>query len=92
MEQVRLPEFEERVGLLWDLEEIQALGLEADDDNGSFDTRRLDELLEFCAKHPGFHLVTALDDDSYVNEVAIANRVAYFLARGDTASLIGLPD
>ena len=90
VEKVPVEEFEERVGLLWELDEIAALGLEADDDNGSFDTSRLEELDEFCQSHPELHIVTSLDDDTYLNDVAIANRVAYFLAKGSREPLIGV--
>jgi hypothetical protein len=82
--------FYERVGLLIedDLDRLEALGFGEDmvEDNGMFDTDRLRALEQFCKSHPGYHIVTLIEEDGeliYVNRVAFANRYGYYLADGD---------
>lgn len=78
----RFDEFAKAVGLLMedDVDRLRALGF-SPDDNGSFETDKLPDLVAFCEKHPDYHIVT-LCDEGYCNDVRWVNRQLYYLADG----------
>ena len=70
--------FAKAVGLVEDLERLQALGVSTHDfdSSGRFDTDKLPKLLALCEQHPEYHIVTECEE-GYDNSVRFVNRLCY---------------
>ncbi len=76
-------------GTYWD-----KIGIRPDNENGTFDIRRLNELIDFCKKHPKYHILTeTTDGDDFsnettmppvtiTNEIRFINRLEFYLGNG----------
>jgi hypothetical protein len=73
--------FFRQVGRVWIYEELMFLGLEPDWPTGEFGRDRLHLLQDFCAREPGYHIISCKDHKLY-NKLVPDARV-YHLADGD---------
>ena len=80
-------------GMLVEETDWDKIGIYPDDENGMFDVRRLDELKDFCARNPKYHILTNTSDGddrttdevaviTISNEIRIINRLNYYLGDG----------
>ena len=76
-----MDEFERRVGLISDYEELSWLGFNIDNFCGIFHPWRLAELLDFCRLNCDYHVVTGIGPGRYINR-CVPDGGSYFLARG----------
>ncbi len=79
-------------GTNWD-----RVGIQPDNENGTFDLSRLNELKDFCAKNPKYHVLTeTTDGDDFsnettmppvtiTNEIRFVNRLEFYLGNGSTS-------
>ncbi len=75
-------EFRRRVAVLVDYE-FEEVDIIPDSMIGTFDNHRLDELQDFCAKNPDYHIVSNVNVGLYFNK-ALPDAQAFYLAEGDT--------
>ena len=84
-------EFFSRVGVITDDTDFQEIGIQPNRPKGGFEKRRSRELLEFCKRHREYHIVSRVDDVTYVNSFTHMG-LGYFLARGDDDLSLALCD
>lgn len=75
-------EFFRTTGLVIDLVRVRRLGLETKDVFASFRSEEMDDVLDFCASHPEFHVVSYLGEGIYINRYD-ARGFIFQLAEGD---------
>ena len=63
--------------------EFEDVDIVPDSITGVFDNHRLDELIEFCAKNPDYHIVSSVNVGLYFNKV-VPHAQEFFLAEGDS--------
>jgi hypothetical protein len=76
-----LQQFFKRVGQIWIFEELMFLGVEPERLTGRFRSKSVHLLQDFCAKEPGYHIISCQDYKIYNRYLAKAN--GYYLADGD---------
>jgi hypothetical protein len=81
-------------GMLIEETDWDKVGIHPDDENGTFDIHRLNELMDFCKKHPKYHILTeTTDGDDFsdentvppvtiTNEIRFVNRLNFYLGKG----------
>lgn len=75
-------EFDRQTGMICDPEKVRSLGLYTKDVIASFYKSDVQDLLDFCAENPKYHIVTILTPSIYVNRYD--DRASMFhLANGD---------
>lgn len=70
------------------------VGIYPDNENGTFDIHRLQELKDFCVKNPKYHILTDTSDGddfsdentmppvTITNEIRFINRLEFYLGNG----------
>ncbi len=81
-------------GMLIEETDWDRVGIHPDEENGTFDIHRLQELKDFCAKNPKYHILTeTTDGDDFsdehtmppvtiANEIRFTNRLNFYLGKG----------
>ena len=81
-------------GMLIEETDWDRVGIYPDNENGTFDIHRLQELKDFCAKNPKYHILTeTTDGDDFsdentvppvtiTNEIRFINRLNFYLGTG----------
>ena len=70
-------------GMLIEGTDWDTVGIHPDNENGTFDIHRLQELKDFCAKNPKYHILTETSDgDDFSDEntmppVTITNEIRF---------------
>lgn len=71
-----------QVGMIFHVPDLKQLGLQTENIGGAFRGDDVDDLLDFCAQNPQFHVVTSLGKGMYVNRYH-SKGLSFFLANGD---------
>jgi len=79
---VDINEFYDRVKIVFPHTELEPLGLEPDTYSGMFLEESVQQLVEFCARNPKYHIVTGLDEGRSINRYVLGPHI-YSLAIGD---------
>jgi hypothetical protein len=79
---VDVHEFYARVKIVHPHTELEPLGLQPDSISGMFFDSSVEQLVEFCARNPTYHIVTSLGEGRNINKFVPGQRV-YSLAQGD---------
>ena len=79
---VDVNEFYDRVKIVFPHTELAPLGLQADSYSGLFFDSSVEQLVEFCAHNPTYHIVTGLDEGRSINRYIPGPHI-YSLAVGD---------
>ena len=81
-------------GMLIEGTDWDTMGIHPDNENGTFDIHRLQELKDFCANNPKYHILTeTTDGDDFsdentmppvtiTNEIRFVNRLNFYLGNG----------
>ncbi len=81
-------------GMMIEETDWDTVGIHPDNENGTFDIHRLQELKDFCAKNPKYHILTeTTDGDDFsdentvppvtiTNEIRFVNRLNFYLGTG----------
>lgn len=75
-------EFYRTTGMIIMLPRVKQLGLITDDVGATFWPNEMDDVLDFCAKNPQFHIVTYLGEGIFVNRYD-ERGLMFQLAEGD---------
>lgn len=75
-------EFSKVVKIIIDPVRLKSLGLEIDDVMGSIWPSEMDDVLDFCAKNPGFHIVSCMGEGIFFNRYDARGK-SFKLAEGD---------
>jgi len=79
---LRSRDFNRRVGLISNYDDLEWLGLTGHCFAGSFSRKHLPDLLRFCAENPEYHIVTCDGPGRSVNRL-LPDRDFYKIANGD---------
>ena len=74
--------FCDRTGLLWNFLELLDMGFQREDCTGAFPPKDASLLLEYCRRHPGYHIISIIGQGHYANRY-IPEQGWYYLGDGD---------
>lgn len=76
-------EFVRDVKIIFDPMRLKSLGLELGEAMGSFWPSEMEDVLDFCAQNPEFHIVSSMGEGIFINRYDTRGKL-FNLAEGDS--------